>query len=113
MEKIGTIDLRKQRKTPNLHSHDSFKTCGWKENSTESPTSFLLQTKVGFFKKNLMVLILTKSAFLLPHSSCIVVATLWKHRWTGRKEDTCVNIPIFGFILKNLNIFFILMVQSP
>lgn len=49
MEKVGTIDLRKQRKTPNLRSHDSFKTCGWKENSTESPTSFLLQTKVGFF----------------------------------------------------------------
>lgn len=58
---------------------------------------------------NLMVLIQTKSAFILPY----VVVTLWKHRWTGKTEDICVNISIFGFILKNLNIFFILVAQSP
>lgn len=58
-----------------------------------------------------MVLIQAKYflAFLLPH----VVVTLWKHRWTGKKEDTCVNITIFRFILRNLNIFFIVMAQSP
>lgn len=43
------------------------------------------------FLKNLTLLIQTKSAFLLPH----VVVTLWKHRWTGKKEDTCINVPIY------------------